>query len=104
MNNPIVFVTQDNYNDYAAAEKFGEVHFITKHEYTKIEHSSLNQTVKSDIRRFLSEYHPGVDFILPAGNPMISMLVCINLPKCSHQFLKWNSREYNYTPFKLDLL
>lgn len=100
-NEPIVFVTQDNRNDYSAAEQFGTVDFITRAELTKIDNSASNQQALADARRFLSFYKPGEDFILPTGNPMYVALIMMSLPKCEHNLLKWDSRRCNYMPYKI---
>lgn len=101
---PIVWVTQDGNNDYSAAEYFGTVRFITKSDLTMIRDSKLNKEFYHDLRKFLMEYLPGADYIIPAGNPMVVAAITLALGKMGshqHNFLKWDRRNGAYSPFTL---
>lgn len=100
-SNPIVWVVQEGNNDYAPAEEYGDVRFITSSDYTKIEGSQQNKNVEHDIKRFLSFYIPGRDHIIPSGNPMVAALVSMSLPPHTHNMLKWDGRRALYIPYKL---
>jgi len=98
-----VWVVQEGKNDYSSAEEeYGEVHFITEGELRNIPGSQQNIDVVSDIRKFRSEYIPGKDYIIPAGNPMVVALVTMSLGPGNHNFLKWDGRRASYIPFKLN--
>lgn len=99
---PRVWVIQEGRNDYSPAEEFGEVHFVTKGDFVKFENSVQNGEVVADIRKFNTEYIPGVDFIIPAGNPVIVALVMMGLVESTHNILKWDGRRATYVPFKLN--
>lgn len=101
-NTPRVWIVQDTNNDYSSAEDFGEVRFITKTDYTSIMDSSANRAVAFDIKKFKSEYLPGVDYIAPGGNPMTTALVVMSLISCPHRFLKWDGRKGAYIPHILN--
>lgn len=99
-----VWVVQEGKNDYSSAEdEYGVVHFITESELRNIPNSQQNIGVISDIRKFRSEYIPGRDYIIPAGNPMVVALVTMSLGPGSHNFLKWDGRRAAYIPFKLSM-
>lgn len=101
MTNAKVWVVQEGLNDYQPAEQFGEVNFITDQEYSSIPHSKVNEVVHADIKKFLSLYVPGIDFIVPAGNPMVVSRVILALPNTDHRFLKWDGRKGIYVPYLL---
>lgn len=98
---PTVWVIQEGQNDYSSAEEYGTVRFVTKAELTKFKDSQQNNEVDLDVRRFLSEYIAGVDYIIPSGNPMIVILTALLLPRGNHNFLKWDGRRAVYIPFNL---
>lgn len=98
---PKVWVIQENNNDYSAAETHGEIDFITSSELRQYNCDS-NGHISNDIRIFLTKYIPGVDYIIPAGNPMNTALVVMSLPQgMRHNFLKWDGRRATYIPFTL---
>ena len=78
-NNAIVWVVQEGNNDYAPAEKIGEVRFITKTDYRSMPDSEQSKQVIADVRKFLTQYIAGKDFIAPAGNPVTCALVAMAL-------------------------
>lgn len=96
-----VWVVQEGKNDYAAAEQHGVVKFITKEELVSVGEEQ-NRMVAQDVRRFKSEYIPGVDFLVPSGNPMISALVAMSLPPGKHKWLKWDGRRSVYSKFTIE--
>jgi len=98
---PIVWVVQEGKNDYAAAEQFGEVNFVTKSDLRSMKGEQQRQ-VHADIRQFLTNYIPGHDYIVPAGNPIILALLCMALGVGSHKFLKWDGMRATYVLFDLD--
>lgn len=101
-NRPIVWVVQDNGNDYSAAEDFGDVRFITTSDWTPLLFSSANSDFLRDIKKWKIDYVPGHDFILPAGNPVAYMMVAFNLDQDGkHNILKWDGRRGAYMPYIL---
>ena len=101
-DSPMVWVVQESNNDYAPAEQFGTVRFITKSDL-RVVGGTQSSVVEHDIRVFNSIYEPGLDYIVPAGNPMVTALVCLSLPRgIAHKFLKWDGRRAEYLPFTLD--
>ena len=102
MSVAIVWVVQEGRNDYSSAEEFGEVRFITELDYNSLRISQQNTLVAADIRKFRTQYIPEVDFIIPAGNPIVVALVTMTLGNGKHKFLKWDGRRAAYIPFILN--
>lgn len=103
--NSKVWVVQEGNNDYAPAEEFGEVRFITHADLRAMAGSKQNLHVEADIRKFKAEYIPGTDYIIPSGNPMVVALVTMSLASLSkgpQKFLKWDGRRTGYIPFTLN--
>lgn len=101
---PKVWVIQEGKNDYSSAEEFGEVNFVTKNDLTKFKDSQQNAEVRIDLRKFLTNYIAGIDYIIPAGNPMVVALITMALHDTGHNFLKWDGRNAKYIPFNLNPL
>lgn len=97
----VVWVVQEGNNNYSPAEMFGEVRFVTKGDMRQMRNCQQNEEVSTDLRRFKAEYIPGVDLIIPSGNPMVVANLTMNLPVGDHKFLKWDGRISAYLPFTL---
>lgn len=99
---PIVWVAQEGVNDYSPAEEFGEVRFITRHDWVKMAGSRVNSWISEDIREFITQYVPGVDFVVMAGNPIVTSLIVSAMvykhATSEHQYLKWDGRRGIYIP------
>jgi hypothetical protein len=92
-----VWVLQENrHNDYAPAQEWGEVEFITKNDLTPFNKSASTINFMYDLGIFLSKYVPGVDFIIPTGNPIAMIKMGMELPVGEHKFLKWDQRRNTY--------
>lgn len=100
-----VFVLHDAPFDFAPAEKWGEVHFITKAQLRSHQQAGGNAQVKADINKFLREYRAGEDFIVLTGDPLAMWLLGASIeaamPNQTHKILKWNARRADYTLFSL---
>lgn len=102
MTNPQVWVVQEGRNDYAAAEEFGEVRFITDSEFRSMPGCQQNLNVLADIKKFKSLYIAHTDYIVLSGNLMtIALLIMALDDGPDHRFLKWDGRKTAYTPFIL---
>lgn len=100
---PKVWVIQEGNNDYAPAEKYGEVRFITRADLRSVAASSVNEQAVADVAKFLEEYRPETDYIVPVGNPMMIIYVSMLVHKMSpeHRYLKWDGRQADYVVFKI---
>ncbi len=98
-----VYVTQYfPRGDFSAAEKFGEVTFITDKEHRpEPALANANDEVQQDIVRALSEYNQGYDFLLLAPSQIINVIVGFLLDEGEHKILKWDNRSRNYRIHKV---
>lgn len=100
---PIVWVIQEGNNDYAPAEQFGEVRFITTSDLRSTPNSRQNVEVRADVTKFISQYVAGLDYVVPVGNPMIIAMLILRLDRgIKHNFLKWDGRRATYIPFSFN--
>ncbi|WP_373081940.1 hypothetical protein [Zhongshania sp.] len=101
-----VFVTQEAHRyNYAPAEAFGEVHFITQKEMSTVGNSRINEQIALDIKRFLAGYIPGTDYLITSGNPITGAQIMMSLGRkfgdCEHNMLKWDSASRQYLNHKV---
>lgn len=67
-----VFCVQENNRlDYAPAEAYGEVVFMTADEYNPVASSIKNKDIKADIERHMAKFDPNEDWLLMTGNPLV---------------------------------
>jgi hypothetical protein len=95
---PIVLVTQFISNgDFSKAEEFGVVEFMTQVEH-KPEPTSkeYNLGMGIDIKKAMSQYIQGIDFILVTPSQMANVYVGQLLEMGYHKILKWDNRNKNY--------
>lgn len=103
-----VFVTQENPKlDYAPAERFGDVRFITKREWSSIRGSINNQELLREIKAALATFNPDTDYFVITGSPVVAALVFIvygqlRLP-LAPMALRWSNRDRVYQPVTLGL-
>ena len=100
---PKVFVGQYVRNlDFAEASKFGEVIFLTSNEYRpEPVVQSFNDEVINDIKRGMTAYIPGIDFIMTTGSGIPNILVGNLLRAGEHKILKWSNQRKTYELFKV---
>ena len=104
---PRVYVTQ--YSDklnFAKAEHFGEVHFLTDREYRPLPcPPGTNTSVRHDIKRNMADYIPGIDYIVTTGSALPNILAGIEMASIpgKHQILKWNGRMNGYQKYQIEV-
>lgn len=100
---PKVFVAQYVRNlDYAEAEKFGKVEFLTSNEYRpEPTVQRFNDEVVQDIKRGMSVYMQGVDYIMTTGSSLPNVIIGSLLGKGEHKVLKWSNHRRTYEIFSL---
>ena len=102
---PTVWVVQDNDYTLTSAQEFGVIRFITDDDF-QTPGDRHEHTVQKDIRRFVSEYRWGTDYVLLVGNPMVIGYVMAELAQTyrggvPHQFLKWDKKVHKYLEYPL---
>lgn len=121
--NPRVFITQENNQlNYAHAEEFGEVVFLTSKEVSPLPGSIINADIMADMERKLQDFDYDYDFLVPSGSPtvcgMAFFMLGMNLgtevgyrmdrgggspkPKCL-RVLRWSNRDRVYQPIHITL-
>lgn len=111
--NPTVFVTQENSMlNYAPAEQFGSVAFLTSREASPVAGSLTNASIVEELRSKLRNFDFDFDHLCPSGSPTVNGLAFFILaesasresprPK-SLRVLRWSNRDRVYQPvvFKL---
>ncbi|MCK5609706.1 hypothetical protein KAR91_47975 [Candidatus Pacearchaeota archaeon] len=100
---PKVFVSQYVRNlDFAEAEKFGEVIFLTSLEYRpEPVPNSFNDAIINDIKRGMTAYISGLDFIMTTGSGIPNIIVGGLLRAGEHKILKWSNQRKTYELFKV---
>ena len=100
---PLVFVSQYVRNlDFAEAEKYGEVVFLTDKEYRpEPAPGRFNDQIENEIRSKLTEYVAGTDFIMTTGSGIPNIIVGHLLRKGEHKVLKWSNQRKQYELFKV---
>lgn len=99
MNNSRVFITQENPNlNYLPAEQFGEIVFLTHHDYSVVRNSLRNEAVVEEIRTNLRNYDPKNDYIVISGSPVIAGIVFMILREKTEEMniLRWSNRDHLY--------
>jgi len=101
-----VFITQEGNHNYTEAQEFGEVIFLTSSEFSPIPTSLKNSDIIKEIRKNMSDYIPGIDYIMPSGSPIaIGVTFMIAREKgATVNILKWDNhyRRYNSIIVKID--
>ncbi|PIZ29609.1 MAG: hypothetical protein COY40_06520 [Alphaproteobacteria bacterium CG_4_10_14_0_8_um_filter_53_9] len=100
------FVTQETEHTFIEAERFGEVVFLTTTDVNNTKGSLHNEELFRSIKAQLREFNPEVDYIVPAGSPYVVagvFLILGNMGLKNIKVLRWNNRDYNYTPLHMDL-
>lgn len=103
-----VFVTQYTKRiNFTEAANYGEVVFLTDQEFRPMPHpNGVNKEVVDEIKRNMSLYVPGVDFIMTTGSALPNVVVGMilgRMPGATHKFLKWSNRMEGYEMFELTL-
>lgn len=96
---PQVYVIHENPNfNYAPAEEFGEVVFMTDNEFSGIANSLSDRHVVQDIRAAMEKFDTMQDFLVLTGSPIIigfamHLLLAKGRPV---QLLKHDNRSNSY--------
>jgi hypothetical protein len=102
-----VFVTQEQTRlNYLPAEKFGEICFITRDEFSPVAASLTNIHLIDCIRKALSEFRPEQDYIVFSGSPTVAAAVFATMGKMgilAFRVLRWSNRDNLYTPIGITL-
>lgn len=102
-----VFITQEQSKlDYLPAEKFGEIKFITRDEFSPVAASLGNVQLMDTIKSALATFDPAKDFLVFSGSPTVAAAVFAAMGRLGHsafRVLRWSNRDYSYTPIVINL-
>jgi hypothetical protein len=105
---PIVFITQYIKNlKFSDAERFGQVRFLTDQEYRPCPAIGVNEKITLEIKKNISYYLPGTDYILLTGSSIPNFIVGTYLMKfgeLTHNILKWDNRQHRYEVFSVKII
>lgn len=105
---PRVYVVEQQAYDYSAAEAFGELQFVEAKPLAPQSPGApdtWNKNVVHQIRNALSDYVPGLDFVIPTGSPSRMLLAGMLLTEKGkrHKILKWDGRTQRYLQYDVTL-
>jgi len=91
--------------DYTQADQFGEVEFLSDADITPFAMSRRNEVVLSGMRKGLSDYVPGTDFLVLTGSPLNILAAGAMISKIGskHNVLKWDRMNNRYVPVTIEL-
>ena len=101
-----VFVTQEQSKlNYLPAEKYGEIEFITRDEFSPVAKSIGNVDLVESIWSKLEEFNPEEDYVVFSGSPVVAAAVFAAIGRDNDRFtvLRWSNRDNMYTPITIDL-
>lgn len=101
---PRVYVSQEQrFFNYSDAERYGEVHFLTQHEFNGLRNSLRNQRVIEEIRNGLDSFRPDRDFLVLTGSPttigytfFLAMLKASSKSVGRLNILQWDRESATY--------
>lgn len=100
MNKPRVIVTHEIQNaDFRAAEKYGNVEFVTNMDVNGMANSLRDADIAADIKDAFQSFNPLRDWIVPAGSPYVQAMVFMHLGSLGFkevQVLRWDNRDRVY--------
>lgn len=103
---PTVFVTNEMQHNYAEAEQYGDITFLSADDFSNTKGSIRNEAIISDMRHKLKKFDPDQDWIVLTGSPYITAAVFLILGGMglrSLKILRWDNRGFKYIPFYLEL-
>jgi hypothetical protein len=101
-----VFVTQEQTKlNYMPAEKYGEIVFLTRDDFSPVAGSLSNVALIQQIKDKLAAFDPGRDYIVFSGSPTVAAAVFAHLGALVSNFkvLRWSNRDSQYTPITISL-
>ena len=105
---PRVYVVEQQPFDYAPASAYGDILFMDVQKLAPDAPGAgdgFNSRVLQQIRRELSQYVPGIDFLIPTGSPVKLLAVGAVLKEKApnHNVLGWDGRTQRYLHYRMVL-
>lgn len=105
---PTVYIIEQQPFDYNPAAKFGVLFFMSPTKFAPTapgDNNLYNDRIIRTLRRDLSDYLPGRDYIIPTGSPakmLVAGMVLGSIGTC-HLLLGWDARAQNYVQYRINL-
>lgn len=103
---PTVWIAQEQRQfDYSPAEKFGEVKFMSMHEYSKLSSGGRNDQLLAELRKAAAEFNPDTDYLVLTGSPTL-MGVVAHMVLSQHPTIRtlvWNNQTREYRPLLIEI-
>lgn len=103
---PVVYITQElGHIDFAPAERYGDIVFCSINDLPTVKSSLRAKSALADMKKLMSNYRPGIDYILPSGSPLniAAMMILAGRRGDTHNILKWESRMGTYNKVVLEV-
>jgi hypothetical protein len=105
---PIVYIVGQQPFDYTPASAFGTLYFMGAKKLAPQapnDSGDWNKATLAAIRNDLKEYRPGVDYVIPTGQPSMLLLVGMILAHIGgpHRVLGWDARCQRYLVYNVSL-
>lgn len=94
-----IYVVQENNKfNYADAERFGDIQFLTNREYSPLKNSLINRDILDEINTGMKDFDPDIDYLLLSGNPvMIGYVFHLALTGKGYvRLLQWDGIQGQY--------
>lgn len=105
---PMVYVVEQQPFNYDPAAKYGTLYFLRTAKLAPqnpVGYNEHNESVIHRLKRELSEYVPGRDYVIPTGAPtkllMVGMLLAQLGPR--HRLLGWDARLQDYLEYVIEI-
>lgn len=90
--------------DYTPAMRWGEIKFVTDFDVPLHPGGTVMGKWAHQVRQFVEQFDPAIDFIVPTGQPVAMVLIGYILGATAKldggiQFLVWRREENTYIPF-----
>ena len=101
----VLVVQEQPQYDYSAAERYGDVTFVSAFDLSPMAQSLRNKEIMAAMRKAMSDYIPGIDYILPSGSPIniAAIMMLAGRMGSKHKILKWDNRSNSYAEVILEI-
>jgi hypothetical protein len=84
--------------DYSSAMQYGDLEFVTQWDIPMHGKGQLLENWKADVNRFVVEFNPAIDFVIPTGQPLaiLSIGYLLGCHGKFPRFLVWRREENRY--------
>lgn len=103
---PIAWVLEQGEYDYSPARVYAtQIQRVLADRLTPNADADWHQRTIQQMRRAFADYIPGVDYVIPTGQPVRMMLAAMVMKERGdlHNLLGWDPKQGRYMLYTLDL-